>query len=69
MMRADEIYGQVGELIDALDAIHATGRLSISADATNSEWTDVDAAVRAARAALVAAAQALAWIDTAPVTS
>ena len=69
MLSADEIYGQVRELAEALDALHATGSLSISRDATNSEWADIDDAVRAARTALEVAAQALAWIDTNPATS
>jgi len=48
-----------------LEELHAAGRLSMSHDPSNTEWRELDDAVRAALASLDVAIQATAWMDTA----
>jgi hypothetical protein len=63
---AADLYRHVLDIGEALERLHAERRVTMSADTTNAEWSDVDTAVAAARASLDVAAQAMAWMETLP---
>ena len=62
---ADECYQGLQLIARRLEELYAAGRLSMSPDPSNTEWRDLDDAVRAVGAALDVAIQATAWMDTA----
>jgi hypothetical protein len=65
---ADQLYRTPQDVGEQLDRLAAEGRLSKSSDATNAEWGEVDSAVAAARTSIDVAVQALARMETAPVS-
>ena len=66
---AADLYKELQDISEALERLHAEGRLSMSSDAVNTQWTDTSAAVVAVRASLVVAVQAMGWMETAPPKS
>jgi hypothetical protein len=63
---ADELYRQLQDVSEALEGLHAQGRLSMSNDPSNTQWTDTSSAVAAVRASLDVAVQAMGWMETSP---
>ena len=61
---ADDLYQDLQAIAEELETLHGQGRLSMSRDSTNTQWTDVDSAVVAVRASLDVAVQAMAWMET-----
>ena len=61
---AADLYRELQELSEAFDRLYAEGKLSMSRDATNSQWADIDSAAAAVKASLDVAIQVTAWMDT-----
>ena len=61
---ADDLYQDLQAIAEELETLHGQGRLSMSRDSTNTQWTDADSAVVAVRASLDVAVQAMAWMET-----
>jgi hypothetical protein len=63
---AADLYRELQDITETLERLHAQGRLSMSDDPTNTQWTDTASAVAAVRASLDVAVRAMAWMETSP---
>lgn len=63
---ASEIYEDLKALADELEALAATGRITMSTDSWNKDYPDTKPAVAQALAALQVAINATCWMETLP---
>ncbi|GAA3299344.1 hypothetical protein [Glutamicibacter nicotianae] len=63
---ASEIFDDLKALANELEALAATGRITMSTDSWNKDYPDTKPAVSYALAALQAAINATCWMETLP---
>lgn len=66
LKEASEIYSALGELRTNLRKLHEQGRLRMSTDSWNTEWSDAAVAAETALEALDTAVSATTWMETLP---